>query len=70
MPIMDGMDATREIRKYEQKRSLKAVLIVALTGLASASARSEATYAGVDHFLTKPLRFQALMPLLESVMRE
>ena len=64
MPVMDGMTATIEIRKYERSRAMKPATIVALTGLASASARVEAMNSGVDDLLTKPLKFTQLMPFL------
>ncbi|PWI65254.1 hypothetical protein PCL_07304 [Purpureocillium lilacinum] len=55
MPVMDGLEATRQIRAYEQRKKLKAVLIMALTGLASDGVHQEALRSGVDMFLTKPL---------------
>ncbi|KAH6698487.1 hypothetical protein BKA61DRAFT_583312 [Leptodontidium sp. MPI-SDFR-AT-0119] len=42
MPVMNGIDSTRGIRKLESKRGQKLAMIVALTGLASASVRQEA----------------------------
>ncbi|KAF2083282.1 hypothetical protein K490DRAFT_52076, partial [Saccharata proteae CBS 121410] len=72
MPVMDGMTATREIRRAERKHGWKPTTVVALTGLASATARGEALSAGIDHFMTKPVRFQLLMQILrgEGVNRE
>jgi len=64
MPVMDGMTATRRIRDYERQHGLKRCSIIALTGLASASARLEAIASGFDHFLSKPIKFNALLPLL------
>lgn len=64
MPIMDGMTATRKIRDLENQHDLKRCTIIALTGLASASARLEAIASGFDHFLSKPIKFGALLPLL------
>ena len=66
MPVMDGMTATRRIREYEQKHGVKRTFIVALTGLASASARLEAWSSGIDHFMTKPIKFKALEQLLDK----
>ncbi|KAL5120178.1 hypothetical protein ACEQ8H_002004 [Pleosporales sp. CAS-2024a] len=65
MPIMDGMTSTRAIRQYENANKLARCRIIALTGLASASARLEALSSGVDHFVTKPTNFVALERLLE-----
>ncbi|KAI4652412.1 hypothetical protein J4E93_002614 [Alternaria ventricosa] len=66
MPVMDGMSATRAIREYEQSNNLPRCSIVALTGLASSSAKLEAWSSGIDHFMTKPVNFKALGELLKS----
>jgi CheY-like chemotaxis protein len=65
MPVMDGVTATREIRRYEDKQRMKRSKIIALTGQASTSARIEAMASGANQFLTKPIKFQALKPLLD-----
>jgi DNA-binding response OmpR family regulator len=62
---VDGMTSTRAIRQYEDTNRLPRCRIVALTGLASASARLEAISSGVDHFMTKPMNFKALEALLK-----
>lgn len=66
MPIMDGMTATRKIRAYELSNNLPRVTIIALTGLASASARFEALESGIDQFMTKPINFGSLVKMLPS----
>jgi len=66
MPIMDGMEATREIRKLEHARPQKPALIIALTGLGSAAIRKEAFNSGVNIFMTKPVRFKDMRRILEE----
>lgn len=66
MPVMDGMSATRAIRQYEQEYNIPRCFIIALTGLASASARLEAWNSGIDHFMTKPVNFKALEKFLRK----
>lgn len=66
MPVMDGMEATREIRKLERERRQKPALIIALTGLGSASSRQEALSNGINIFLTKPVRFDDLRKILSD----
>ncbi|UPL04038.1 hypothetical protein LCI18_014972 [Fusarium solani-melongenae] len=66
MPIMDGFEATRRIRAFEQRHGLRPALILALTGLASEEAQREAMVSGVDLFLTKPVRLKDLGPILRS----
>jgi CheY-like chemotaxis protein len=65
MPVMDGMTATRTIRQYEQEYNIPPCCIIALTGLASASAKLEAWNSGIDHFMTKPVNFKALERFLK-----
>lgn len=64
MPVMDGMSATRAIRKHERDNNLPRCSIIALTGLASSSAKLEAWSSGIDHFMTKPISFKVLGELL------
>ncbi|KAK5125214.1 hypothetical protein LTR85_000890 [Meristemomyces frigidus] len=66
MPVMNGMDATRRIREFEKENKMKRTTIIALTGLASAQAQSEAEAAGIDVFLPKPVKFAELRKLLSS----
>ncbi|OBT44393.1 hypothetical protein VE00_07055 [Pseudogymnoascus sp. WSF 3629] len=66
MPIMNGMDSTRAIRKLESEQGQKPVTIIALTGLASASARQEAFSSGINLFLTKPVSFNKLREILND----
>jgi DNA-binding response OmpR family regulator len=60
------MTSTRAIREFESSNKLPRCRIVALTGLASASARLEALSSGVDYFMTKPMNFKALESLLQK----
>ncbi|GAM83827.1 hypothetical protein ANO11243_018170 [Dothideomycetidae sp. 11243] len=66
MPIMNGLTATREIRKYENEKQLRRCKVVALTGVASAEARQNAEAAGIDVFLTKPASLKLVRDLIEQ----
>ena len=70
MPVMDGFEATRQIRKmeanYERASTAKESVIIALTGLASQEDEDQAFKAGVDMFLTKPVQFPKLSHLLSQ----
>jgi CheY-like chemotaxis protein len=57
MPVMDGLTSTRQIRQFEKKLGLQRSTIVALTGLASAQDQQDASDAGVDMYLVKPVKF-------------
>ncbi|OJJ60297.1 hypothetical protein ASPSYDRAFT_42020 [Aspergillus sydowii CBS 593.65] len=71
MPVMDGLESTREIRLAEkqQRGKAKATTIIALSGLGSASVREEAFNSGVDLFLSKPVRFQELTKQIAELLR-
>ncbi len=58
MPEMDGYDAAREIRRRESGRSH--ILIIALTADAMKDARAKCLAAGMDDYVTKPLRTDKL----------
>ena len=59
MPEMDGREATRAIRRAEAG-SDRHVPIVALTAHAMAGDAESILAAGVDHYLTKPLKKSAI----------
>ena len=52
MPVMDGLEATREIRKWEPP--LCRIPVIALTAGAFNEDRQHCEAAGMDDFLTKP----------------
>lgn len=60
MPKMDGKEATRTIREIEQEAELPRIPIVALTAHAMAGDDTEILAAGLDYYLTKPLRKAAI----------
>jgi CheY-like chemotaxis protein len=65
MPRLDGLEATRQIRALEARCNRAAPLrIVALTATAMRQDRLAAQAAGVDAFLPKPYRAEALVKLL------
>ena len=59
MPKMDGKDATRAIRALEQKTQTHTP-IIALTAHAMSGDEAEILAAGLDRYLTKPLRKPAI----------
>ncbi|KAI0880454.1 uncharacterized protein GGS22DRAFT_197521 [Annulohypoxylon maeteangense] len=70
MPIMDGLEATRQIREFElEKRATgrataPSANVIAITGVGNEDMRKEAMEAGVSQFLTKPIKFKALQQIL------
>ncbi|MBS0211038.1 MAG: response regulator [Planctomycetes bacterium] len=66
MPVMDGYDATRAIRGWEEPLGRR-LPIVALTAHALASDRQRCHEAGMDEYLAKPFRPHDLFQLVERV---
>jgi signal transduction histidine kinase/DNA-binding response OmpR family regulator len=64
MPEMDGLAATRAIRSAEPADG-RPIRIVALTAAAMRDDRERCIAAGMDDYLTKPLRPEALDAVLE-----
>ncbi|MDD1761079.1 MAG: PAS domain S-box protein [Methanothrix sp.] len=62
MPEMDGLEATREIRRRWPSNGLK---IVALTAHAIAGDRERCLDAGMDDYLCKPINIEDLKAALE-----
>lgn len=75
MPVMDGFEASRQIRRLEKEQRAEmtksgkkklppATIIAALTGLDSASAQKEAFGSGIDTFVVKPVKRPELLAIL------
>lgn len=66
MPEMDGMEATRRIRKGEAGESLKTVPVVALTASAMQGDREKFIEVGMDDYMSKPIKIEELARTLKS----
>ncbi len=62
MPIMDGFQATTEIRKYFDSSQIH---IAALTAYASDAFEAKCRLAGMDTFLTKPISEEKIKELVK-----
>lgn len=65
LPRMDGLAATRNIRKHHE---LKDVPIIAVSAHDSRDFHAEATEAGCDHYVAKPIDFAVLASLLDRLL--
>ena len=70
MPEMDGLTATQQIRANEAATGQPRTPIVALTANTMESDRQRCLAAGMDDFISKPVRKQALRRILASVLSE
>ena len=67
MPVMGGLDATRAIRRLE-KGSDRHQLIVAMTANAMEGDRERCLEAGMDGYVSKPIRKAQLIEEIERVL--
>lgn len=68
MPEVGGLEATRQIRKWESNASVDPTPIVALTARATEKDREQCLEAGMDDYLSKPVRGEKLAELLEQLI--
>jgi CheY-like chemotaxis protein/HPt (histidine-containing phosphotransfer) domain-containing protein len=72
MPEMDGLEATRRIRQRQQEPSApphfkQPILIVAMTANVMQGDREKCVAAGMDDYLPKPIRPEALQAMIERL---
>ncbi|KDE04850.1 hypothetical protein, variant [Microbotryum lychnidis-dioicae p1A1 Lamole] len=68
MPVMSGMEATQIIRRFEETNGLERLPIVALTAHAMLGDREKCIEAGMDDYLTKPLRKPDLLAIINKIV--
>jgi len=69
MPGMDGLDATREIRKIESAGH-KHIPIIALTAHVMKRDQERCLAAGMDRHLPKPIQTERLLAALREIANE
>ena len=65
LPVLDGWEAARRIRKDE---SVRRIPIVALTAHAMSGDRERALEAGCDDYETKPIDLDSLLGKMNALM--
>ena len=67
MPVLDGVDATRAIRRLEQAEGRTHTPIIALTANAMEHQKAEYLACGMDRLVTKPIQIAELFDAIDSL---
>jgi CheY-like chemotaxis protein len=65
LPVMDGWEATRQIKADPATQSIP---VIALTAHAMASDEQKALDAGCDDYDTKPINFKRLLGKIDNLL--
>ncbi|XP_010247778.1 PREDICTED: histidine kinase CKI1 [Nelumbo nucifera] len=66
MPIMDGYEATRQIRMEEKRYGIH-IPIIALTAHATSEEKAKTKQAGMDLHITKPVKGESLLDVIRMI---
>lgn len=64
MPVMDGVEATKQIKQWEVENGMKHIPIVAVTANALKGDRERFMSQGLDEYCTKPIKKEILGDML------
>jgi signal transduction histidine kinase/DNA-binding NarL/FixJ family response regulator len=70
MPVMDGYEATGQIRQLEKRAGRSPVPIIAMTANAMEGDREKCIAAGMDDYLAKPVSLEQLRICVSDWLRE
>jgi len=65
MPVMDGYEATKEIRNSSSKVMNNKIFVIAMTANAMKGDREKCINAGMDDYIAKPINPKALKEIIE-----
>jgi len=69
MPILDGLEATRQIRKQESETG-DHIPIIAMTAHAMKGDKERCITAGMDSYISKPIKIKELIDTIERSVQE
>ena len=67
MPRMNGIEATKNIRKIEREKNKDPIIIIALTANALEGDRERFILSGMNYYLSKPLDIEKLKDILRKL---
>ena len=67
MPVMDGLEATRRIRQFEEQKKVARVAICAMTAGTSEGEKQECLSVGMDNFVTKPINLAQIQEATQGL---
>ncbi|MGB0990329.1 MAG: ATP-binding protein [Halarcobacter sp.] len=70
MPILDGIESFKAIRKYEEEKLLKQIPIVALTANAVKGDKERFLSLGMNDYLSKPINTDELKKVFDKYLKE
>ena len=70
MPVMDGVEATKRIRKGEAGEKHKNIPIIAMTAYAMSGDKEKFLEADMNDYIAKPVDLEELEALLQNVFKE
>lgn len=68
MPVMDGLSATRAIRKWENENGKSATPIIGVTAYALKGDSEKCFKAGMNDYITKPYKPETIRQKIEAVL--
>ncbi|NVJ52106.1 MAG: response regulator, partial [Campylobacteraceae bacterium] len=70
MPVLDGVESFKEIRKYEEEKLLKQIPIIALTANAVKGDKERFLSLGMNDYLSKPINTDELKKVFDKYLKQ
>jgi len=69
MPVMDGLEAARQIRAFEEENSLRRIPIIAMTANVFKDDIEQCLAAGMDGHIGKPINIDEMFEKLRKILQ-
>jgi CheY-like chemotaxis protein len=70
MPVLDGFNATRQLREWEQQQQRKPLPVIAMTANVMEGDRERCLDAGMNDYIGKPFRNEDLHAILQRWLQQ